>query len=178
MTSRNLAFAAISCVIIIALAFGLWCGWKIRGNYSLAQAPAAAGPEPDLANLEARAESALDEIRTLYQGMTVLASWYGSESGAVTASGERYDPMRFTAAHRTLPFNSFVIVENTANGRLAIARINDRGPNRRLHRREIDLSYGVARELGMVEDGLATVRVWAIRIPAETRAIGRPSEGD
>lgn len=165
-------------LLILALFIGLICGWTIRGNYSLAQAPAAAGPGPDLANLEARAESALDEIRTLYQGIVCLASWYGSESGDTTANGEHYDPMRFTVAHRTLPFNSFVIVENTANGRIAIGRVNDRGPNRRLHQREIDLSYGMARELGMVEDGLALVRMWAIRVPAEIAAIGRPSVGD
>jgi rare lipoprotein A len=62
-----------------------------------------------------------------------------------------------TAAHRTLPFGTIVRVTNLRNGRQALVRINDRGPF--VPGREIDLSYGAARDLGMLEAGLVKVRL-------------------
>jgi rare lipoprotein A len=88
----------------------------------------------------------------------VQASWYGREfAWRRTASGERFDPMDLTCAHRSLPMGTRVRVTNLLNGRSVLVTINDRGPFQR--RREIDLSYGAARALGMVQRGVAQVRI-------------------
>ena len=86
------------------------------------------------------------------------ASWYGPQfAWHRTASGERFDPRELTGAHRTLPFGSRVRVTNLRNGRSVDVTINDRGPYRR--RREIDLSYGAAQALGMLQRGIVEVRI-------------------
>lgn len=87
-----------------------------------------------------------------------LASFYGSESGPRTASGERFDPEAMTAAHRTLPFGTRVRVTNIRTGRSVLVRINDRGPF--IKGRIIDLSRGAARVIGITDRaGLGFVRV-------------------
>ncbi len=84
------------------------------------------------------------------------ASWYGRPyHGRLTASGERYNMRRVSAAHPTLPFGTRVRVTNLETGRSVIVRINDRGPFKK--GRIIDLSYGAAKRLGIVEQGIATV---------------------
>jgi len=86
------------------------------------------------------------------------ASWYGPTfAWRPTASGELFDPSGLTAAHRTLPLGSRVRVTNLHNGRSVLVTINDRGPY--IFRREIDLSYGAARVLGMVRQGIAQVLI-------------------
>ena len=80
------------------------------------------------------------------------AAYYG---GGRTASGERSGPNQLTAAHRTLPFGTMVLVTNVRNGRSVVVRINDRGPYGR--GRIIDVSTAAARELGMLGSGTATV---------------------
>jgi rare lipoprotein A (peptidoglycan hydrolase) len=86
------------------------------------------------------------------------ASWYGQEfASRRTASGVRFDPTRLTGAHRTLPLGARVRVTNLHNGRSVLITINDRGPFRA--KRDIDLSLGAARALGMVERGIARVRI-------------------
>lgn len=86
------------------------------------------------------------------------ASFYGYRfKGRPTASGETFDPMGLTAAHRTLPFGSRVRVTNTSNGRTVIVRINDRGPFMR--GRILDVSRGAAERLGMIRSGIAHVKV-------------------
>ena len=86
------------------------------------------------------------------------ASWYGGEfARRRTASGDRFDPQDLTGAHRTFPLGSRVRVTNLHNGRSVLVTINDRGPYR--HRRAIDLSYGAARALGMIERGIARVKI-------------------
>jgi rare lipoprotein A len=87
-----------------------------------------------------------------------LASWYGPQfHGKRTANGERFDMNGFTAAHRTLPLNSYVRVVNLGTGQSVVVRINDRGPYALT--RIIDLSAKAARGLGMTEDGVARVRI-------------------
>src|SRR5271170_7807769 len=77
------------------------------------------------------------------------ASWYGPEfNGKVTANGERFNSESLTAAHPTLPFGSWVRIVNLRNGEFEVARINDRGTYQ--ERREIDVSYRVARKIGLV----------------------------
>jgi rare lipoprotein A len=87
-----------------------------------------------------------------------VASYYGSEfAGRPTASGERYDPARLTAAHRSLPFGTRVRVFNLENGRSVVVRVNDRGPRR--SDRILDVSYRAAKRLGFSGAGLARVRI-------------------
>lgn len=98
------------------------------------------------------------------------ASWYGPDfHGRPTASGETYDMYQLTAAHRTLPFGTRVVVVNRDNGRSVTVRVNDRGPF--VRGRIVDLSYGAARELGMVEAGLARVELYVAG--DASRAAGR-----
>ena len=87
-----------------------------------------------------------------------LASWYGRDfHGRRTSSGEIYDMYQMTAAHRTLPLGTWVEVIHVETGRSIQVRVNDRGPF--IAGRVIDLSYGAARVLGMVGQGVAPVRV-------------------
>ena len=86
------------------------------------------------------------------------ASWYGTEEhGTPTANGEIYDMYANTAAHKTLPLGSMVHVENLENGRTAVVRINDRGPF--VRGRIIDLSYTAAKKVGIVDKGVAKVKI-------------------
>lgn len=87
-----------------------------------------------------------------------LASWYGYPyHGRQAANGEIYDMEKLTAAHRTLPFGTWVRVENLTNGKAVTVRITDRGPF--IDRRIIDLSRAAAREIDMLGPGTALVRV-------------------
>jgi len=90
------------------------------------------------------------------------ASWYGKDfHGRPTSSGEIYNMYGFTAAHRTLPLGTRAEVTNPENGRSVRVRINDRGPF--IDNRFLDLSYGAAKEIDIVEKGVAKVRLeaWA-----------------
>jgi rare lipoprotein A len=94
---------------------------------------------------------------------TGKASWYGGKfHGRRTATGERFDQHRLTAASRTLPLGSRARVTNLENGRSVEVEITDRGPFAR--GRVLDVSRAAAHALGMVEDG--TVRVRVEPIPA------------
>ncbi len=89
---------------------------------------------------------------------TGAASWYGqAHHGKKTASGEAFDMYALTAAHRSLPLGTRIRVTNVADGRAVDVRINDRGPA--IPGRIIDLSYGAARALGAVGDGVFRVRI-------------------
>jgi len=93
---------------------------------------------------------------------TGVASWYGPDfHGKLTSNKEIYDMYDMTAAHRTLPFGTYVMVTNLDNGRTATVRINDRGPF--AGDRIIDLSYAAARVLGMIGPGTVPVRLEVLR---------------
>ena len=85
------------------------------------------------------------------------ASWYALHSR--TASGEMMNPSAMTAAHRSLPFGTKVLVENLSNGKAVVVRINDRGPF--IKGRIIDVSKAAASVLGMLGSGTARVKVSA-----------------
>lgn len=89
---------------------------------------------------------------------TGVASWYGRQfHGRKTASGETFDMNALTAAHPSLPLNCYVRVTNEKNGKSVVVKINDRGP---FHgNRVLDLSYGAAKKLGIVDAGSAKVRI-------------------
>jgi rare lipoprotein A len=81
------------------------------------------------------------------------ASWYALSSK--TASGERMNAAKLTAAHRSLPFGTKVLVTNKRNGKSVVVRINDRGPF--IRGRVIDVSKAAAKDIGMVSSGTAQV---------------------
>jgi peptidoglycan lytic transglycosylase len=92
------------------------------------------------------------------------ASWYGPEfNGKETADGERFNAESLTAAHPNLPFGSWVRIVNPRNGKFAVVRINDRGPYQ--EGREIDVSYRVARKIGLINSGVSQVRLELLRVP-------------
>ncbi len=89
------------------------------------------------------------------------ASWYGKKfHGRPTASGERFDMYKKSAAHKTLPLGTHVKVTNLSNKRHAVLRINDRGPF--VKGRIIDLSYAAAKDLGLIGPGVADVKIVAL----------------
>lgn len=91
-----------------------------------------------------------------------IASWYGPNfHGKRTANGERYDMNDYTAAHKTLPFNTMVRVDNVENGKSVVVRINDRGPY--IANRIIDLSRRAAQQIDMIGSGTASVRLMVVR---------------
>ena len=91
-------------------------------------------------------------------GTVGLASWYGPHHhGRPTASGQLFDMNALTAAHRTLPLGTRVRVTNVENGRSVVVRITDRGPY--VGERVIDVSQAAADALGMLERGVAPVRL-------------------
>lgn len=81
------------------------------------------------------------------------ASWYALYSK--TASGERMNPAKLTAAHRSMRFGTKLKVTNSRNGRAVVVRINDRGPF--IRGRVLDLSRAAANQIGMVRSGTAKV---------------------
>ncbi len=92
------------------------------------------------------------------QSETGLASWYGPGLQAnTTAGGEVFDMNELTAAHRTLPFDTRVRVTNLRNKKTVIVRINDRGPF--IKKRIIDVSMEAARQLEIIDSGVAKVSV-------------------
>jgi rare lipoprotein A len=95
---------------------------------------------------------------------TGIASWYGRPyHGRQAANGEIYDMEKMTAAHRTMPFNTWVRVQNLSNHRTVDVRIQDRGPF--IGGRIIDLSHAAAREIEMIGPGTAKVRLTVIQAP-------------
>jgi len=86
------------------------------------------------------------------------ASWYGTAfHGRRSANGERYNMYELTAAHRTLPLGTEVKVKNLDNDRSVTVVITDRGPF--VEGRIIDVSFAAAQVLGMLDDGIARVRI-------------------
>jgi len=88
-----------------------------------------------------------------------LASFYSE--GSQTASGEKFNPNELTAAHPSLPFGTLLRVTNVANGRSVTVRINDRGPF--VAGRTVDVSHSAAERIGIVERGVAKVKLDVIQ---------------
>ena len=102
---------------------------------------------------------------------TGKASYY--KHGHRTASGERFNAADYTAAHRTLPFGTRVLVTNLDTGISVIVRVNDRGPF--IKSRIIDVSYGAAKVLGITRTGVAQVKIVPLQKMAETSAAVAPA---
>lgn len=114
----------------------------------------ATPPPPDEQTLAATYSSR--SALAVQQGQ---ASYYGNSlAGHKTASGERYNPRAFTAAHRTLALGTVARVRRSDTGAVVYVRITDRGPYGSAHR-IIDLSHAAAERLGMIRMGVAEVRL-------------------
>lgn len=97
-----------------------------------------------------------DEVFTGY------ASYYHSKfNGRKTASGEIYDENEFTAAHRTLPFGTKLLVKNLSNGKTVVVRVIDRGPF--VKGRILDVSLAAAKELDMIGSGVIEVEITILK---------------
>ncbi len=93
--------------------------------------------------------------KKVYRG---ISSYYGPKfHGKLTANGEIFDMYGVTAAHKEFPFNTIIRVTNENNGKSHIIRINDRGPY--IDGRILDCSFGAAKKLGFVSDGVAPVKI-------------------
>ena len=108
-------------------------------------------------------------LAVLGQVQTGKASYYSKRwTGRRTANGDLLHHDSLTCAHRTYPFGTLLQVTNPANGRVVVVRVNDRGPF--VRGRIVDLSWGAARELGILAQGIARVRVEPLvelRIPMQ-----------
>lgn len=103
-----------------------------------------------------------------------IASWYGPGfHGRRTSNGEIYDKHAMTAAHKTLPMNTMLLVKNIDNGKKTVVRINDRGPF--VRGRVIDLSYKAAQIIGAIKKGTARVQIIALA-EKDKETNGRPGE--
>ncbi len=88
----------------------------------------------------------------------IKASYYDKNfHGKETSNGEIYNTFDFTAAHKTFPFNTLLLVTNKINGKSVVVRINDRGPFKKS--RVIDLSYSAAQQINMVQFGVVPVKI-------------------
>jgi rare lipoprotein A len=112
--------------------------------------PVVVTPPPEPVAAPAEPEPAYQEVGK--------ASWYGAwHQGRKTASGERFDQNKLTAAHPSLPLGTEATVTNLENGKSVEVTINDRGPY--VKNRAIDLSTKAAKQLGMKDKGIATVKI-------------------
>jgi rare lipoprotein A len=112
-------------------------------------------PEGRLSRLAGTHHSNLDHSG---KAQTGVASFYGTHGAKrLTASGDLMDPGKLTAASRTLPLGTTAQVANTDNGKTAVVKITDRGPVSKA--RVLDVSPKAAAQLGMINDGVAHVKV-------------------
>lgn len=87
-----------------------------------------------------------------------VCSYYGKKfHGRQTSNGEIFDMYKFTCAHKTLPFNTKMIITNEDNGKSVIVRVNDRGPF--IEGRDLDISYAAAKEIGMIAAGVKRLKI-------------------
>ncbi len=159
--SSRVTFVALPLALLITVLFS---GCRKKHPVTVkATAPAATRlPAPPKAH---RNEPALktkppEQAGDLRYGPTELglASWYGHPfHGRAAANGEIYDMEKLTAAHKTLPFGTWVRVTNLANNKTVDVRITDRGPF--IAGRIIDLSHAAAQEIELIGPGVARVRL-------------------
>ena len=130
----------------------IWIGLALGCASLLLGCAEPESSKPPTPSASKSATKSADEARSAVG----LASYYAEEfRGRTTASGERYDPAKLTAAHRDYPFGTRVRVKNLETGQSVVVHINDRGP----HKAEwiIDLSAACAKELGVLTDGTSKV---------------------
>jgi rare lipoprotein A len=146
-------------IIVSALAISSGCAHKQAARVATpAATPNAASKKNSQTSAPQTTPAKIGETETGF------ASWYGNPyHGRRTASGEIYDMEQLTAAHRTLPFQTWVEVTDLDNGKKVDVRITDRGPF--VDGRVIDLSLAAARKIEMVGPGVAKVKLKVIDRP-------------
>jgi rare lipoprotein A len=133
--------AIIACALAVSLALSTSCARKTSAHVPPSTKPARIG-----------------------ETQTGIASWYGVPyNGRRSADGEIYDMEKLTAAHRSLPFDTWVEVTNLVNNKRVDVRITDRGPF--VDGRIIDLSLAAARAIDLVTAGIVRVRIKVIKKP-------------
>jgi rare lipoprotein A len=155
MPIARLRIPALVVAGIAAAAVGLWaCAHgHARGEQGVRQAAPAEAP--------AEAPPGAEDVQVGY------ATWYGRAfAGRRTASGERFDPRKLTAAHRTLPFGTWVEVRRVDNGETVRVRVTDRGPWGH-EDRIIDLSQAAAAKIGLTRSGMTRVELRVVPAPPD-----------
>ncbi len=123
-----------------------------------------------------RSRKATAGVRGIYcsGGDVGVASWYGKDfHGRKTSNGEVYNMYGFSAAHRTLPFGTVLRVTECQRGKSVHVTVNDRGPF--IPDREIDLSFGAAKAIGIVADGIVEVGIQIVESPSRGTARSKRS---
>ena len=111
-------------------------------------------------NEEAIKQGAAEEGEIL----KLVCSYYGKKfNGRKTANGETFDMFKMTCAHKEMAFGTMLKVTNPANGKSVTVKVNDRGPF--IEGRDIDLSYGAAKEIGLLHEGVKKLDVEIISKP-------------
>jgi len=147
----------------------LWCACAFFASAQSAALQSAA-PQSAAPQSAAPQSAAPQSAAPLYQ--SGIASWYGDPfHGRKTASGEIFNKSDFTAAHKTLPFGTIVLVRNSANGLEVTVRINDRGPF--VADRIIDLSQAAGIRIGLDKTGTAQVQLFVL---AESPSVLNPPQ--
>ncbi|HOI28953.1 MAG TPA: septal ring lytic transglycosylase RlpA family protein [Melioribacteraceae bacterium] len=148
---RTLKLIFIISLVLVTVGFISWTDSSASENVGAEKISVSKDAKPNVSNVN------FEEIGTM------VASWYGPGfHGRLTANGETYNQMALTAAHKELPFGTFLRITNQKNGKSAVVRINDRGPY--IEGRDLDLSKGTAIALGMVQRGVIKVKVEEISL--------------
>lgn len=153
-------FLLVQVAIVVVAAFAISCApnnvmTKRDETYTFDQMSVQDEP-PVYSDMEPTQISSNSSDSSYYQ--VGIASWYGREfQGRLTASGEPFDMNKYTAAHRTLPFGSVILVTNLENGKKVKCTVNDRGPFKK--NRVLDVSYKAAKDLDMLTTGEAKVGI-------------------
>ncbi len=155
MTSRAFFVAALTALVAIAPS---GCARRHRSKTI-----ARAGQPPNATPKQRARPASPVPVGYTEQG---IASWYGVPyHGRPAADGEIYDMEKLVAAHRLLPFNTWLKVTNLANGETVNVRVIDRGPF--VRGRFLDLSKAAARTIGLLGPGIGEVRVEVIAAPKD-----------
>ena len=171
MKDHDRTWIFVGIVILVIIGISIFAGHSVT----------AANKDVEIMKLEEQVRAGRAQVRktramvrrnkSVILAWDVVASFYTeASSGGTMANGQPFDEDLLTAAHRVLKFGTIILIENRENGRLCPAVIADRGPDP-LTGCSLDVSLAVARRLGIVEQGVATLRCYLL-------VQGRPSIQD
>jgi len=165
MTPRT--YIAIAYAVLLSVTAGLYMGYR-TGYRASSRATDALLTEKtaEVKDMAQRLDAATFRLDQYISRLTweAVASYYGKfENGNVTASGRVFNMDERIIAHKELPFGTVLLVERLDNGKFSIGQVLDDGPN--VRGRSVDVSWRMAEELDMVDDGLAVVRVTVLSWP-------------
>lgn len=167
MRIRNCRLDVRAVLALISLSLAVSCATKQEVSQTPAPEPAVVAPPPKPPAPVRTSGKGSKAVRASYQG--------NAQVGRRTASGEIYDPNQLTAASRTLPLGSAIVVTNPSTGRSVKVRINDRGPF--VHGRSLDLSKRAADEIGLTEKGVGRVKIRRVAKSEESKPETSESSG-